>query len=394
MLHSILFWTTVAIYLSIQVPLYLLAVVLLVWHAEGRQRLGLGHLPVSPKRPVWLHGASIGEWSALQPIVAQLRSDWVGTYTSRNGRLAGVASERGSLAPIDLWPAVLLFIVRLRPAAYVLAEVDLWPTTLLLVRFVRIPLLWVNIRSDRSMGKILVKYPWLYRYMLSNTVFAHSLDQQTQATVSSVLSAESSVGINLKAARNIVETQKLPKKPVASQVLLLASIHVDEVALLKNSLRWLAEDQGRFLYVVPRHIKYAEQMENLAKQADASTNQYEVIKSFGLLAGLCAVADFVIVGGTTNTVGGHNPIEAAVFGAKVYTGPSIFGQLPAVELLQVCENIRVMQSVSEIFASIGRDSRPKLDTSCLQAKLADARSLARSIATRIDSVCGETNTTL
>ena len=56
------------------------------------------------------------------------------------------------------------------------------------------------------------------------------------------------------------------------------------------------------------------------------------------------MADVVFIGGSLVEVGGHNPLEATVFGLPVVSGPHMFNfediaaELSSVELLFVCED--------------------------------------------------------
>jgi len=48
-----------------------------------------------------------------------------------------------------------------------------------------------------------------------------------------------------------------------------------------------------------------------------------LVDAMGVLTRLYAIADIVIIGGSLTPVGGHNPLEAAICGRGVITGPHV-----------------------------------------------------------------------
>ncbi|MFD1333129.1 3-deoxy-D-manno-octulosonic acid transferase, partial [Methylopila musalis] len=132
---------------------------------ENMERLGERRGYASAERPdgplVWLHGASVGEFNALLPLIQRLtaRGYWAlcttGTVTS-----AAVAARRlpdGAIhqfLPLDVPAYVDRFLAHWRPDLALLAESEIWPNLLRGARTLGAPVVLVNGRmSERSFAR-------------------------------------------------------------------------------------------------------------------------------------------------------------------------------------------------------------------------------------------------
>ncbi|MEK7767785.1 MAG: glycosyltransferase N-terminal domain-containing protein, partial [bacterium] len=145
----------------------LLASPVLAWFAlhpgqKGDQwRERLGRLPRGvPRGAVWIHAASVGEVTALGPLLRELRRLRrpprvvlsVMTVTGR-ARARALYREPAVLAPLDVPPCARWWAFAAAPRALLVMETELWPARIAAAAAVA-PVAWVNGRlSDRS-------YPW------------------------------------------------------------------------------------------------------------------------------------------------------------------------------------------------------------------------------------------
>ena len=111
------------------------------------------------------------------------------------------------------------------------------------------------------------------------------------------------------------------------------------------------------LVIVPRHPERFEHVVKLAQDAGnqvlkrslkqpvtLDTNIW-VIDTLGELLAACALTDVVTMGGSFNEIGGHNPLEPALFHKPVIVGPNmsnfkeILVQLISAQaIVQIAEN--------------------------------------------------------
>ena len=105
---------------------------------ELRERLGFGPTSSPGTEPLWIHAASVGETTAAEALLGELRDRApraiaLSTMT-RTGRARAEAltPDLGPFhAPLDAPDCVRNCLDRLRPRALVLLETELWPNLLL-----------------------------------------------------------------------------------------------------------------------------------------------------------------------------------------------------------------------------------------------------------------------
>src|SRR5215470_15529907 len=115
------------------------------------ERRGEPGVPRPPGPLVWVHGASVGEFIAVLPVLERIRARGftvlmtTGTVTS-----AALAEKRlppgafHQFIPLDIPPFIARFLDYWRPDLALLVESDLWPNTILAASERNIPMLLVN----------------------------------------------------------------------------------------------------------------------------------------------------------------------------------------------------------------------------------------------------------
>jgi len=112
---------------------------------EMRERLGWA-ARTRGERPLWLHAASLGELAGVRALLASDRHAsappgllTVLSVSARAGAGEAGPGWRAAYAPLDLWFALLPFLLRQRPRGLILNETELWPATLAACRLAGIP---------------------------------------------------------------------------------------------------------------------------------------------------------------------------------------------------------------------------------------------------------------
>ena len=309
----------------------------------------LWEMPETRQGCTWLHACSMGEVASVLPLLralhAQGRQLYV-TVVTRTG-FALAQEKLQSMAevayvPWDLPWQMTRFVARLQPATLLLTETEFWPGMLRACHQHGVTVIGINTRiSDRSFPKYYAtRYLWR-RWLAHVDMFLPQSDVDAERLVAMGVAPQRVQALgNLKyaVATPVVDATALRRRlDVSGQrpILLVASTHHDEEQrILKMWATWRRIAPDLMLLLVPRHPERFEQVaeqvqaQGLSLQRwseDCATYHADVllVDAMGVLQSLYTIADIAVIGGSLVSVGGHNPLEAAVCGRSVITGPYI-----------------------------------------------------------------------
>jgi 3-deoxy-D-manno-octulosonic-acid transferase len=329
-----------------------------------RERLGFIRLADDPRPLLWIHAVSLGETLAARPLIERLLSEGgerriLVTTTTPTGseqvrRLFGDRVEH-VYAPWDTPGAVRRFFERTRPQLLVLMETELWPNMLHFARRTGCRVILANARLSERSAAGYARFPGTTHTML---------DALDYIAAQSAADAERFIGLGMNPGRvevsgsikfdvQLDETLRSQAAELRSRwqlsdrpVFLVASTHrgEDEVALDALSILQVQRPDTLML-LAPRHPERFNEVAALCSSAgvnvcrrssgaapDAGT-QVLLIDTLGELLMLFGLANVAVIGGSFVPRGGHNPLEAAVWGMPVLCGPSMFNFSDVTERL-------------------------------------------------------------
>jgi len=354
------------------VLLFLLPVVLVLLLARSknnkayRQRLleRLGFFPKQsdPKKNsasnvkqggILVHAASVGEVIALKSFIDELLNTYsttpitITTFTptgSEQVKKLFANRVQHSYLPLDIYPCTQLFLQRLKPKLVIFMETELWPNLVAQCTNKQIKLLLINGRLSKkslnSYHKInkLIK-PCLNSFNKILTQSQENLNHFTQlgATPSlcrNVGNLKFDISINDNIQHKQAELTQLISATDANKrkVWLVASTHEGDEAIVLEAFREILKESPQLLLVlVPRHPERFEHVAKLCQQqgfslARRSENtlvteqQVWLLDSLGELMAGFALSDIVTMGGSFTHIGGHNPLEPALFEKPIIVG--------------------------------------------------------------------------
>lgn len=321
------------------------------------------------KRPVWIHGVSIGEVRSATPIVEALlmrgESVHFTTITPAGRRevarayAAEISAGRvtQSWMPLDMGWCWARFLTRLEPRYGLVMEIEIWPMMIHMCRKRAVPLFACNAQYPEKS---------FTTDMRRRRVRADMVAGFAGALVKSDLQQE-----RFRAAgqRRIAVTgelrfdQPLPKALIAAgeglrealwpggqPVICFASVVEGEDPVLIAAMQRL-RGRARFVYVPRAPERFDETAALLAGAGFSLARRTEAVDaafalkaqtpvdvllgdSFGEMYGYLAMADRVVVGGGFVPKGAHNISEPLALGKPVWTGPHIWTiEYPAQEAL-------------------------------------------------------------
>ena len=349
-----------SVLLSLLLPLLVLR---LLWRSRlapaYRRRLGerLGRIDLAiDGRPlVWVHAVSLGETLAARPLIDGLLASHpdhqvLVTTTTPTGS-AQVLRLFGDrvlhvYAPWDTPAAVQRFLRRTQPRLLVLMETELWPNLLHYCAAAGCAVVLANARLSARSARGYARVATTTRRMLAaiDLIAAqHAADAgrfvalgapTERVRVTGSIKFDVCLDASLRdAAARLVERWCLAQRPV----LIVASTHEGEDEIALDAFATLrARAPGALLLLAPRHPERFDAVHRRCRDAGLvvrrrslgddvdATVEVLLVDTLGELLMLFGIADVAVIGGSFVPNGGHNPLEAAVWGLPVLCGPSMF----------------------------------------------------------------------
>ncbi len=324
---------------------------LFVFHKRGRVRLGerFGGWSLDVPEVVWFHGASLGEMNGLLPLMRRWKMQFpeipiLATATSTTGlERASTVADYIRLVPFDSGPFIRRAIGAVKVRAFVFGETEIWPGLLGELEERGVPLLMVNARIGEASLRRYRRWGSLFRPMFSalRCVCATSETDRARLVELGVLDERC---ITLGNAKYDLEGSA-PSEQERGELRARVALR-DVPVIVLGSLRpgeeewWFPvlhefRDASLSVVVAPRHPEKFAWFGEMLEKAGLSFRRWSAPKSsppekgldillldaLGELRRVYAVADLAFVGGSLVDWGGHNPLEPALLGVPVATGP-------------------------------------------------------------------------
>jgi 3-deoxy-D-manno-octulosonic-acid transferase len=293
----------------------------------------------------------VGETIAAAPMIRALQSEYPGhailvTTTTPTGsqqvnRLFPDSVEHCYL-PYDLPHVLRRFLARIHPDCLVVMETELWPNLFHQCRRQQISVTVVNARLSPGSFRGYQRLSGLVRQTLQGVqVLAQTSDdaERFQKLGAKDVHVTGNLKFDLNIDDEVLERGGALRSQLGGHrpVWIAASTHQGEDELIIEAHQTILERfPNALLILVPRHPERFDTVSNLVsttglawqrrsaeQPADHQISVY-IGDTLGELLLMLAAADIAFVGGSLVNTGGHNPLEPAVLGVPVITGPHWF----------------------------------------------------------------------
>lgn len=351
------------------------------------QRLGIC-TGFGKKRPgtfrIWVHALSVGEVRSAVPFVQALKkqrpgaqivftaSTKTGFETARQLFCAehGVRISLGYF-PFDFWVSVLRVRRFVDPDLVCLIETDCWPGFLHHMKRKKVPVVLINARISKGSlnGYLKMKgFCSLFFSNLSHIMAQTPLDAQRFKQMG-VDESNLSVMGNIKFDQPLIHLDKSAVLNLKARfgirdqdrIFIAGSTHEGEETILLTAFASVKKNYPNLkLILAPRDPNRSEKlMGQIASsshqavlfsqfQPDSGHPDIILIDSLGLLATAYAICDVAFIGGSLVPMGGHNPLEPALFAKPILLGPHMTDFLEISELLIAAKGALAVESASQI----------------------------------------------
>src|SRR5215831_17439776 len=316
--------------------------------ARIAERRGEPSAPRPPGPLVWVHGASVGEFVAVLPVVDRIRARGftvlmtTGTVTS--AELAEKRLPAGALhqfIPLDMPSFISRFLDHWHPDLALFVESELWPNLILSASARQIPLILINGRmSEHSYGRWRY-FPKTVGALLRQFDLCLVRSSTDAARFGALGAPRISITGNLKfdVPALPVDARKLAALAEATRgriPVVAASTHPGEESVVVDAHRRLKVTCPDLLTIIaPRHPERGPAIAEIAATAHLQSAlrsrgaspacgiDIYVFDTLGELGLIYRLAPIVFMGGSLVRHGGQNPIEAIRFGAAILHGPHV-----------------------------------------------------------------------
>ncbi len=332
---------------------------------------------------LWLHAASVGEAVSALVLAASLLKQKPGItvlITSGTGTSAEmVAGRTGSsdriihqYVPLDVPSWINRFLDHWRPDLAVMIEGDLWPGLIVETRRRGIPLAMASAQiSEKSIsfwntwGKGMATRV----FGAFEAIFAVDAVQAERFRQLPVAADSVHIGGSMKAAAppladNAEIRTGLEAVADGRMIILLASSHEGDESLFIDAIDDLAPPQT-LAVIAPRHPSRARAVLALLSEKGMAcrrrsdetrpgpADRYWLADRMGEMGGLIRAADIIVLGGGFSTLGGHNPMEMAALGKGVISGPHVFKNKAAFDLLKARDGVIFCDDRASLSEALG-----------------------------------------
>lgn len=305
----------------------------------------------------WFHACSFGESKSYEPILEALLKEEKNaqillTCTTSTGyqylqhfQQTYPQNFRVHYLPFEIF--LPLWLPKLKMLkTLIVTEAELWKMLFYIAKKAQARTLLINARiSDRS-AKSYQRLSFFYRSLFS--LIDHTLAQLPidKERLSQLGAKNIEVFGNLKMFSTPKITFAYPKD---QPIILAASTHPREEQIIFDAFLH-SKAQAKLLFA-PRHPERFNEVKKLLSSLaqnhslkfstfQESWGDLVLVDQLGELNNLYAIADCVVLGGSFEPIGGHNPLEPAFFQVPILSGEHIFNQKA---LFALVENALIIQ---------------------------------------------------
>lgn len=309
-------------------------------------KLGLFNNPQLGEKVIMFHAVSVGEVLSLEKLIKKTKekfSDYkivltTGTKTGQdlaNKKYTNI-TDFITYFPFDIPIAVNNFLSKINPSIVLIAETELWPEFAIQCKRKDIPLIIINGRiSDKSYGSYKkLKFFFAPILRLYTKIFTQSSIDNERFISIGTNPKDTEVMKNLKFDVEKIQSD-IDLKKGNNKILIAGSTHSGENEIIISAYNNLKKIHNNLkLIIAPRHLERVNEINKILKNYNFNVgfrsnndtfldNDIIILDTLGELKKTYAICDIAFIGGSFNSTGGHNPLEATIYNVPTITGPSI-----------------------------------------------------------------------
>jgi len=334
------------------------------------------------KQSIWFHAVSVGEINAIESLIKKTKEQFPDyniavTTTTKTGQEVAKKKLKDIADIITYFPYDFSFSVKsaikyLNPKLVIIAETEIWPCFCNNTKTANIPLILVNGRISPKSHKGYKKFRFFFKNILDNFSLILMQTETDKERIISIGANPQKVEImgNLKydyvSVLDSDEIHLLKKslKVDDNRVLIAGSTHKNEDEIIIDVFKKLKNEfKNTKLLIAPRHPERTPHVLKLicatglniglrSKNSNFKSSDIILVDTMGELSKLYSAAYIAFIGGGFSGTGGHNPLEPAIYGIPVLSGPTVFNFKDIYALMTKTKAASIVNNETELFLKI------------------------------------------
>ncbi len=315
---------------------------------------------------LWIHAASVGEVRLLQMLPGFPEKHVFITCTNVTGR--NLARKYFPDNDAVLLPVDLIFLIKrlksmISPAKVVILETELWPGFIFSVKELKVNLINARLSDKKYAWYLFFKKYFKEIFKWIDSIYVRdeeNLDKFRQIGVeNNRLIMQGNVKYNYTVPD--LGEEAVFKKP-DHPVIVCGSTHSDEEEILIDTFKELKHEFSQLSIIIsPRHLNRIKEIENILGKKDVPYTKWSerngalqegevvLVDKMGELSRIYSISKIAFIGGSMVPAGGHNIIEAAVWGVPIVTGRYYYNFSNMVEYFVRSGGLRVANDSKDLY---------------------------------------------
>ena len=314
-----------------------------------KEKLGFFSKKNSKGKLIWFHGASVGEFQSIVPLLEKLEKSkkisqiLITSNTLSSSKVISKIKLKKILHqffPIDNDLIIKKFINHWKPSAAFFIDSEIWPNTMINLNKEKIPTILINARITKKSYEKWSKLKNFSKLIFNKFDLCLSSNKETVSFLKKLGAKNIKYFGNLKYSQSENEKIEIDNQTIKfisrKTVWCASSTHNSEekfAGLIHKKLK--KKYKNLLTVIIPRHIdreeEIKEQLSNLGlkvhthepkSRINEDTDIY-LVNSFGKTKSFYSLIKNVFLGGSLIEHGGQNPLEAVRYNCNILHGPNV-----------------------------------------------------------------------
>lgn len=314
-----------------------------------KEKLGFFKKNRSKGKLIWFHGASVGEFQSIVPLLEKLEKSrkidqiLITSNTLSSSRIISKIKLKKishQFFPIDNTLIIKKFINHWKPSIALFVDSEIWPNMLLNLDEENIPIILLNARITKRSYNKWIKFKSFSKLIFNKFNLCLSSNKETVNFLKKLGAKNIKYFGNLKYSQSENEKIEIDNQTINfisnRTTWCASSTHNSEekfIGLIHNKLK--KKYENLLTVIIPRHIERQEKIKDQLSNLDLKIHMHEpttkihrdtdiyLVNSFGKTKSFYSLIKNVFLGGSLIMHGGQNPLEAVRYNCNILHGPHV-----------------------------------------------------------------------